>query len=120
MQWLFKNGKLFILSDGEHARVIPAPRLERPRHQYSSRSTNAFRGSRRRTSAASSSDGATPPSEGSSTEHVTLIPLVFLHTSNSTFHGASSLFATGPSDSSGRAGDDNENDDENTDGHRWH
>ncbi|KAK8691097.1 hypothetical protein V6N13_074617 [Hibiscus sabdariffa] len=55
----------------------------------SSHSTSASRGSRRRTSALSSSGGATPPSEGPSTEPVTPIPPIFQHSSSSTFHEAS-------------------------------
>ncbi|KAK8713185.1 hypothetical protein V6N13_148407 [Hibiscus sabdariffa] len=91
MQWFLENKKPFILSSEEHARVIPTLRPERPRHQCSSRSTSAFTGSRRRTSAMSSFGTTTPPLEGPSTELVTSVPPTFTHSFGLTFH------AIGPS-----------------------
>ncbi|KAK8613182.1 hypothetical protein V6N13_100952 [Hibiscus sabdariffa] len=86
MQWFLENWKPFILSSKERARVIPAPRPERPREQRSNRSTSASTGSRRSTSAASSSGTTAPQSEGPSTEPMTPIPPAFTHSSSSTFH----------------------------------
>ncbi|KAK8656755.1 hypothetical protein V6N13_098693 [Hibiscus sabdariffa] len=81
MEWFYENGKPFILTTEARARVLRAPRPERPRQQRGPRSTGASTGSRQRTGGPSTSAGPGSIAEGPSTEPYTLMPPVFSHDS---------------------------------------
>ncbi|KAK8595320.1 hypothetical protein V6N13_016695 [Hibiscus sabdariffa] len=85
MQWLYKNGKPFIMTAEARARVLRVPRPERPRQQRGSCSTGASTGSRQRTGAPPTSVGPGSTAEGPSTEPYTPMPPFFIHASSSQF-----------------------------------
>ncbi|KAK8686283.1 hypothetical protein V6N13_125310 [Hibiscus sabdariffa] len=90
MHWFMENGKPFIFTREDRARVIPKARLKRPRQQHTSHSGSASTG-RRSTSTTSSLGTTSPPSEGPSTKTMTPIPQAFTHSSASVFHAMGPL-----------------------------
>ncbi|KAK8705275.1 hypothetical protein V6N13_048880 [Hibiscus sabdariffa] len=85
MEWFYVNGKPFILTPEARARVLRAPRPERPRQQCGPRFTGASTGSRQQIGGPSTSTGPGLAAEGPSTEPYTPMPLVFNHASSSQF-----------------------------------
>ncbi|KAK8650475.1 hypothetical protein V6N13_140113 [Hibiscus sabdariffa] len=79
-EWFYTNGKPFIMTPEACARVLRAPRPERPRQQRGLRSTGV---STHQTGGPSTSAGPRLATEGPSTKPYTPMPPVFSHASSS-------------------------------------
>ncbi|KAK8686595.1 hypothetical protein V6N13_125619 [Hibiscus sabdariffa] len=82
MEWFYANGKPFIMTPEARARVLRAPRPERPRQQRGSRSTGA---STHQGGGPSTSAVLGFAAQGPSTEPYTPMPPVFTHGASSQF-----------------------------------